>query len=643
MNGFFTWVKTKASAVVNSIRETASTVAEAVVNKVSDFLHATLEVAVDTVYFTNRIFYSPYFKPAREIIGPAWQAIKDIFNPFTLFNTLHHSKNSRKFLADLLKTNGILLLVVLANEAILKPNLRDESDPDSSTLELFVNNVIWALIMRCTLHNAIDRAFSLLSLTHVVTHDHPNNQNIEACRCAILSRIKSGLDFPVEYIAKLAQVYVFSLALGRWAEPLRWVAEGQNILSYKLDSAGICPTHQRELFSVNYVYTMVWGCLFTMSADGLSRMLSDNNTALYGPSYHLLYPFFVLAALSLTKPFPVTDKAGGRDIFKYSRFVTKLAVKETFSMIHAFLSAPSESNSLEKIKSLLAYAPPQLKQMTLGSVLASDLQSLEGIVTRPSINQWLCLTGNDIRQIIKHIKRIHGLPLGGFIPSLTHHLPISRAIHVLLGVLFTSNENFVPAFRKVDALIAYGLAHGQEQEKLKKALKYRNENFYTPTANANELTRGWEGLHVEDDDYDAMMSPLSKSDPSMVKSKSWATFCADDEQEFTLHEAYAETVKDESMQRPEVGESKDFAVYEEYVADPVTYFAAPVSVSPQLGHWVMLADDANENAVPQMKAPPIKRSSPLLAQHLFAHQSTLKSAAKGDLQPSYPRLNAGPH
>jgi hypothetical protein len=489
MTGWFTWAKEKVGAAKERVLDWATKTREACV--------VAVEKTSNAIDFVMSILTYPAIKDLIENMQrQALQAFKALFNPATL-KTMHDSAAIRAILIELVKINMLLLSVVKA-----KQTLEDMSDPEERAyFESLVINLLWVYIIRLGYHNVLDVLALVMRLVRSHTNEHTDQHDFIPCACKPVSRIKASLDYPVDYLGRRAMVALLTYFLrpycwGLFAFPFRAIEEGQNLLSYRLDAAGICARHQTDLFAVNNTYCFIFGGALVVTTEMASRLLSNKSDETYGPAYALIYPFFVLAALSIAQALPNKKGVRGLDIFNLGRRQFKLFIKYlaetinyTIEIMNTCFQTETKGTFLEMIdrttRHVLSYIPSQFYALFLDW----NLHSLEKAMTRKSINDLIALNGENYLSVIKLLKRINGFSGTPLLSGMTHVLPVSDTVDLIAGLL--ANPKLMPVLRRLQKSIEYGLEHRRIEAKRQMLLTYRDEKLTVAEKSPNELTAGW--------------------------------------------------------------------------------------------------------------------------------------------------------
>lgn len=617
MKGFFGWASGTLSAIASFVSEAPSQVYNVVANTTEKI-----------VFVAQHLFFSPFiFDSAYEMARQSLHAIRDFINPATA-QTIYQSSRTRALLMSSVTMNAAILFLVLVQQELERTTDGKDRDALESIRNLYMFGIASTLLnlflKRIKFHNAIDKTANVWSIAHVVTTEHPNNNNFVACKCAIFSRGKSFIQYPVSVMGRAAQVWFISWILGRYGLgkytlPVNALNEGQNLWIYKLDSAGICSKHQQKLFNANNMYFFMWGLVFTLATQYVSNKLMEDNDAVYAAVYNLLYPFFVISTLTVTQSLPNKGE-GGTDFFEAGRESLKFIIKKVLMFIDMCMKSSQDGVAFKKITQTIANMPPIVKAIFLDR----NLHSIDNFVTRREVNRYIALCGDDMRKTIATVKRCVSLPAGYVIPAVTRHLPHfirdSETIDKVARAAF--NNEWRPLLRGMDAKIVHALEYAEAQEKNQRLLSYQKENLFDD----------WEDIpYGEKEAETRSQSAQTKERPSSLKLNDNDSYVLRKKmQEVQVLDDYSPNKSPNKQKTPEKedNQGKDMAIASDKTAQPAEKKAA-VMRDEFNREWELLPDDSEEEEESSCAANTLGRDS------LFAHKVQFVPQTDATIQSSY--------
>lgn len=486
MKGIFKWMNSQVNYLTSTVMEFTSQVF------FSEYVQEQYQtITTQASHIKQQLDQSSDFQEyADNLKKQAWLSLNIINNP-ELAKVIRKSKETRRYLNQLMIINGGLLAFVIINELFLKTVTGDayENEQDSY-LESALKLLSWCLVARLDFQFMFDKLAHILSAVFIVTRDFPNNKKHQDCKCILFNKVKCAPDKILDYAAMRGETYILMKCFGNYALFMEAMRIGMDLMSYKLDSTGKCVRHQREVLNANKVYCLMVGGIFlslvNLFAWQAARVLNIHKDSLYFQIYSLLYPLFVLSMLTQKKAF--INQKNGWDLFKYSRLVVKNVLKDIIALVNRILKNPNKGQTYEKLRAALAQSTiaANIKKI----LLPPDLQTLHLAVTRPAINEMVLLHRPGIKSTIKTLASINSIPGSSFIPPATDFIPammLSDTGAVLTKLLFDDNLNKLLA--EVSSLIKEAKKH----KKIMDRMKDIHKDFCTPSSSST-LKKNWVNL-----------------------------------------------------------------------------------------------------------------------------------------------------
>lgn len=486
MKGISKWMSRQVNYLTSTVMEFTSQVF------FNDYVQDQYQtITTHASYIKQQLDQSSDFQEYTDNLkSQAWLSLNIVNNP-ELFKVIRKSKDTRRYLNQLMIINGGLLAFVIINELCLKTVTGNAYEEESdSYLESALKILSWCVIARLDFQFMFDKLAHIWSAVFIVTRDFPNNKKHQDCKCILFNKVKCAPDKILDYAALRGESYVLTKCFGNYALFIEAMRIGMDLMSYKLDSSGKCVRHQREVLNSNKMYCLMVGGIFlslvNLFAWQTARVLNIDKDSLHFQMYSLLYPLFVLSMLTQKKAF--INQKNGWDFFKYSRLVVKQVVKDVIGLVNMMLKSPNKGHTYEKLRTALAQSSLAAKIKKI--LLPADLQTLHLAVTRPAINEMVLLHAPGIKSTIKTLESINSIPGSSIIPPATDFIPkmmLSDTGAVLTKLLFDDNLNKLLA--EASSLIKEAKKHKKEIDRMKDIHK----DFCTPSS-SNTLKKNWVNL-----------------------------------------------------------------------------------------------------------------------------------------------------
>ncbi len=355
---------------------------------------------------------------------------------------------TRRVLQQGVAGNIVLYMgTVLTYELLLKFTLLNTfPDMKDSRAEAALDWLAWGYMVRLSTCMLLDNTIYNVCIARSLSKE-VNNSDAMALPKGDGNGVQADALSPLFYFSKIATAYVFKrLPLGEYVSPFVFsLAYGECLLEYNLPQLSI--EQREEYFLKVQPYSLGLGLAFTGATffwRGMIRALTGiDNAFIEEAVFAATFQYFIVLARMIKQPLPTINT--GVDIFYYGRLMTKDALSKVLDKIIEKMNAPGEATDWP----LLAKSLQEnlLLLMLIKINLSRDVQTLERLVQRPSVQLFLAQYGDTIHDFLREAIRLRHTTYLHYIPNWL--VPPEKRLP--LRIILAKEMDGV--FEKIDAFI----------------------------------------------------------------------------------------------------------------------------------------------------------------------------------------------